>query len=58
MVEESAAEQQWTFVGDVAVSLEEEPALETGVFHIRSTVVDLSHLSGGSSTAAVRSTPT
>jgi hypothetical protein len=29
------------------VSLEEEPALETGVFHIRSTVVDETRFSGG-----------
>jgi hypothetical protein len=47
MVQESAAEQQWSFVGDVQVTLEEEPALETGVFHIRSTVVDETRLSGG-----------
>jgi hypothetical protein len=47
MVQESTVEQQWSFVGDVQVSLEEEPALETGVFHIRSTVVDETHLAGG-----------
>ncbi|BEP13198.1 DUF3662 and FHA domain-containing protein [Acidothermaceae bacterium B102] len=41
MVEESAAEQQWSFVGDVAVTLEEVDSLETGVFHVHSTVVDL-----------------
>jgi hypothetical protein len=42
MVQESAAEQQWSFVGDVAVTLERADALETGVFHIRSNVVDIS----------------
>ena len=46
MVEESAAEQQWSFVGEVAVRLEEEPDLETGVFHVRSTVVDASRYGG------------
>ena len=41
MVQESATEQQWSFVGDVAVTLERVDDLETGVFHIRSNVVDL-----------------
>jgi hypothetical protein len=40
MVQESAAEQQWSFLGEVAVTLEEVPALETGIFHVRSNVVD------------------
>ena len=41
MVQESASEQQWSFVGDVAVNLERVDDLETGVFHIRSNVVDV-----------------
>jgi Protein of unknown function (DUF3662)/FHA domain len=41
MVQESATEQQWSFVGDVAVNLERVDDLETGVFHIRSNVVDV-----------------
>jgi hypothetical protein len=40
MLQEAAVEQQWTFLGEVAVSLEQEPALETGVFHVRSNVAD------------------
>jgi hypothetical protein len=47
MVQESAAEQQWSFVGDVQVSLAEVSDLETGVFHIRSNVVDESWVRGG-----------
>ena len=47
MVEESAAEQQWSFLGEVVVSLEEEPTLDTGMFHVRSNVVDQSSVSGG-----------
>jgi hypothetical protein len=53
MVEESAAEQQWSFIGDVAVHLEEEPDLETGVFHVRSTVVDASRYGGAVQQPAV-----
>jgi hypothetical protein len=40
MLQESAAEQQWSFLGEVAVSLEQEASLETGVFHVRSNVAD------------------
>ena len=47
MVQESAAEQQWSFLGEVAVTLEEEPALETGMFHVRSNVVDAGSVEGG-----------
>jgi Protein of unknown function (DUF3662)/Inner membrane component of T3SS, cytoplasmic domain len=46
MVEESAAEQQWSFVGDVQVSLAEAGGLETGVFHVRSNVVDEGSVKG------------
>jgi hypothetical protein len=47
MVQESAAEQQWSFLGEVAVTLEEEPALETGIFRVRSNVVDDPSVRGG-----------
>jgi hypothetical protein len=38
MVKEHAEEQRYAFVGPVSVDLEHEPALDTGVFHIRSEV--------------------
>jgi hypothetical protein len=38
MVREHAAEQRYAFVGPVSVDLLHEPALDTGVFHIRSEV--------------------
>ena len=47
MVQESAAEQQWSFVGDVHVSLDELTELDTGVFRIRSTVVAETTVAGG-----------
>jgi hypothetical protein len=47
MLQESAAEQQWSFLGEVAVTLAEEPALETGIFHVRSNVVDDPSMRGG-----------
>ncbi|MDX6213464.1 MAG: hypothetical protein QOF82_2551 [Frankiales bacterium] len=47
MVEEAAAEQQWSFLGEVAVTLEQEPSLDTGMFHVRSNVVDASSAHGG-----------
>ena len=39
MVREHADDQRYTFVGQVRVDLKHVPALETGVFHIRSEVV-------------------
>ena len=51
MVEESAAEQQWSFVGDVAVTLKEVDTLETGVFHVHSTVVDMAGVEAAASAA-------
>ena len=40
MVREHAAEMRWTFVGPVTVALEEAADLSTGVFRVRSAVVD------------------
>lgn len=39
MVTEHAQEQGWSFVGPVSVRLELVPALATGVFHVRSQVL-------------------
>ena len=39
MVREHADEQGWSFVGDVTVGFAEQPDLDTGVFHVRSSVV-------------------
>lgn len=39
MVKEHAAEQGWSFVGDVRVAFELVESLGTGVFHVRSTVL-------------------
>jgi hypothetical protein len=39
MVREHADDQRYTFVGPVQVELRHLPALETGVFHVRSDVV-------------------
>jgi Protein of unknown function (DUF3662)/FHA domain len=52
MLEESAAEQQWSFLGDVAVTLGEVAELETGVFHVRSTVVADARVQGSIKVAA------
>jgi hypothetical protein len=38
MVREHAEEQRYAFVGPVSVDLSHQPALDTGVFHIRSEV--------------------
>ncbi len=38
MVEEHAADQGWSFVGQVRVDFEEREELDTGVFHVRSSV--------------------
>ena len=57
MVKESAAEQQWSFVGDVAVTLEETDELETGVFHVRSNVVDVPPVVDPFSTQVIARTP-
>lgn len=40
MVREHAAEMRWTFVGPVSVTLEEAADLTTGVFRVRSTVIE------------------
>ncbi len=39
MVEEHAATQGWSFVGDVRVGFERVESLDTGVFRVRSTVL-------------------
>lgn len=39
MVKEHAADQGWSFVGDVTVGFERHEELDTGVFHVRSSVV-------------------
>ena len=39
MVKEHAADQGWSFVGDVTVGFEEHDELDTGVFRVRSSVV-------------------
>ena len=39
MVKEHAADQGWSFVGDVQVAFERVESLGTGVFHVRSTVL-------------------
>ena len=39
MVKEHAADQGWSFVGDVIVGFEEHDELDTGVFRVRSSVV-------------------
>ncbi|MGI8537550.1 MAG: FhaA domain-containing protein [Mycobacteriales bacterium] len=39
MVEEHAAAQGWSFVGDVRVHFERVESLDTGVFRVRSTVL-------------------
>ena len=39
MVSEHAADQGWSFVGDVTVDFEEREELDTGVFRVRSGVV-------------------
>ncbi len=40
MVREHADEMRWVFVGPVSVELEEQPDLSTGVFRVRSAVVE------------------
>jgi hypothetical protein len=54
MVQESAAEQHWSFVGDVGVTLEQVPEHDTGVFKVRSAVVAPD---GGVGVAETRVTP-
>lgn len=39
MVQEHAADQGWSFVGDVTVAFEQRDELDTGVFRVRSSVV-------------------
>jgi Protein of unknown function (DUF3662)/Inner membrane component of T3SS, cytoplasmic domain len=52
MVREHAAEQGYTFVGPVAVRLEHNTGLDTGVFRIRSAVAAGETVDGGVITAA------
>ena len=40
MVREHAAERRWAFVGPVRVTIEEHDDLDTGVFRVRSAVVE------------------
>ena len=49
MVREHAQERGWSFVGPVQVELEQAEDLDTGVFRVRSSVVDDGLRAGGSS---------
>jgi hypothetical protein len=47
MLTEHAAEQGWQFVGPVSIALTLADDIDTGMFRVRSTVVDPPQLSGG-----------
>jgi hypothetical protein len=57
MVEESAAEQHWSILGTVGVTLEETDEHDTGVFRVRSTVVAAEGSAGADETQITPAPP-